>query len=143
MDPGYLQAGYLWLAADEGELAGCARRSGCSTPRDCTRRWRWRPEEVARLNPAIALDSVAGGVFCPTDGFIRPLSLLEGYLAAARRLGVRSEWGVEVTGVSRRPDGTISAVLTSSGPIGVARRGERGRSVGGGRGRAGPESTCR
>jgi sarcosine oxidase subunit beta len=33
---------------------------------------------------------------------------------------VRVEWGAEATGVARRPDGTISAVLTSNGPLGVA-----------------------
>jgi sarcosine oxidase subunit beta len=77
-------------------------------------------DDVARLNPALARDGIAGGVFCPTDGFIRPMRLLEGYLAAAARLGVRVEWGVQVNGFCRRNDGTISAVLTSRGPIGVA-----------------------
>ena len=31
------------------------------------------PEEIARLNPALALDGIVGGAFCPTDGFIHPL----------------------------------------------------------------------
>jgi sarcosine oxidase, subunit beta len=63
---------------------------------------------------------VIGGVFCPTDGFVKPLDVLEGYLAAARRLGVRVHWGVEVTGFALRPDQSISAVSTSQGRIGVA-----------------------
>jgi sarcosine oxidase, subunit beta len=46
--------------------------------------------------------------------------MLEGYLAAGERLGVRAEWGTEATGFSLRQDGTISGVLTSRGPIGVA-----------------------
>jgi sarcosine oxidase, subunit beta len=59
-------------------------------------------------------------VFCSSDGFVRPLGMLQGYLAAARRLGVQVHWGVEVTGLSLRKNGTVSAVLTSKGPIGVA-----------------------
>jgi sarcosine oxidase subunit beta len=46
--------------------------------------------------------------------------MLEGYLAAARRLGVQVHWGVEATGLSLRADGTISAVQTSHGTVGVA-----------------------
>ena len=37
-----------------------------------------RPTTSRRLNPAVRLDGVAGGAFCPTDGFIRPLRILEG-----------------------------------------------------------------
>jgi sarcosine oxidase subunit beta len=53
--------------------------------------------EIARLNPRVSLDGVIGGTFCPTDGFIRPMGLLTGYLDAARRLGVRVESGHDVT----------------------------------------------
>ena len=120
VDPGYCPAGYLWLGADETEMAELRAGQRVQHGPGLREAVEVDPAEVARLNPALARDSIAGGVFCPTDGFIRPLGLLEGYLAAARRLGVRVEWGTEATGVSRRPDGTISAVHTSSGPIGVA-----------------------
>jgi sarcosine oxidase, subunit beta len=120
MDPGYAQAGYLWLAADDAELAEL--RAGLRTQRaeGLHEATELNPDEVARLNPALAPEGIAGGVYCPTDGFIRPLRILEGYLAAARRLGVRVEWGAEATGFSLRRDGTVSAVLTPRGPIGVA-----------------------
>ena len=36
-----------------------------------------------RINPAVLRDGVIGGTFCPTDGFIAPLQVLKGYLAAA------------------------------------------------------------
>jgi len=77
------------------------------------------PEEIARLNPAIRLDGVAGGAFCPSDGFIRPLAIVEGYLAAAERLGVRLEWNAEVTGMRHGRKGEISTVETSRGPLAV------------------------
>jgi sarcosine oxidase subunit beta len=120
VDPGYLPAGYLWLGADETEMAELRAGQRVQHEAGLKEAVEVDPAEVARLNPALTREHIAGGVFCPTDGFIRPLSLLEGYLAAARRLGVRVEWGVEATGVSRRSDGTISAVLSSSGPVGVA-----------------------
>jgi sarcosine oxidase subunit beta len=120
VDPGYLPAGYLWLGADEAEMAELRDGRRVQHAAGLREAVEVDPAEVARLNPALARENIAGGVFCPTDGFIRPLGLLEGYLAAGQRLGVRTEWDTAATGVSRRRDGTISAVLTSRGPIGVA-----------------------
>jgi sarcosine oxidase subunit beta len=120
VDPGYSRAGYLWLGADQTELAALREGQRIQHAEGLSEAVEVGPDEVARLNPALAGDGIAGGVFCPTDGFIRPLRMLEGYLAAGARLGVRAEWGTVATGFSRRPDGTISAVLTSRGPIGVA-----------------------
>src|SRR5439155_27138886 len=71
----------------------------------------------ARINPARRLDGVVGATFCPTDGFIQPRRILDGYLAAARRSGARIEWQTEVTGFTRRDDGRITMVETSRGPI--------------------------
>jgi len=120
VDPGYSQAGYLWLGADEPELAVLREGQRIQRAEGLSEAVEVGPDDVARLNPALARDGIAGGVFCPTDGFIRPLRMLEGYLAAGARLGVRPEWGTAATGFSRRPDGTISEVLTTRGPIGVA-----------------------
>ena len=114
VDPGYAPVGYLWLAGTAAELAalGAARqlqrREGLHEAVDVT------PGEIARINPAIRRDGVIGGAFCPSDGFIRPLSILDGYLSAARRAGVRIEWGVEATGL-RLEDERIVAVETSCG----------------------------
>jgi sarcosine oxidase subunit beta len=119
VDPGYSRAGYLWLAADELELAALREGQKIQQAEGLSEAMEVGPDDVARLNPALATDGIAGGVFCPTDGFIRPLRMLEGYLAAGARLGVRSEWGTAASGFSCRPDGTISEVLTTRGPIGV------------------------
>jgi len=120
VDPGYFPAGYLWLGADEAEMAALREGQRVQHAAGLREAVEVDSAEAARLNPALARENIAGGVFCPSDGFIRPLSLLEGYLRAGSRLGVRVEWDLEATGVSRRGDGTISAVLTSRGPIGVA-----------------------
>ncbi|HZI64720.1 MAG TPA: FAD-dependent oxidoreductase [Thermoanaerobaculia bacterium] len=98
-DPGYRPCGYLFLATSGAELAAlgvAARRQ---------RGWGLEevellePEDVARVNPALAGDAVAGGSFCPSDGFVRPLEIARGYLAAAERLGVRVEFGEECVGL--------------------------------------------
>ncbi len=119
-DPGYTPCGYLWIGADGAEMAEL--RAGQRVQRDqgLHEAVELSPSEVLQLNPALAPEGIAGGVYCPTDGFIRPLGLLKGYLAAATRLGVRVEYATEVTGFAQRGDGTISAVLTSRGPIGVS-----------------------
>ncbi|MGH7680666.1 MAG: NAD(P)/FAD-dependent oxidoreductase, partial [Candidatus Eiseniibacteriota bacterium] len=62
---------------------------------------------------------VLGGAFCPTDGFIRPLAMLEGYVAAAKRLGVRFEWGSDVTAIRVDANRRISHLETSKGSIEV------------------------
>ena len=49
----------------------------------------------------IRFDGIAGGVFCPTDGFMRPMKILEGYADGARRLGVRFVFGTPVVGLPR------------------------------------------
>jgi sarcosine oxidase subunit beta len=118
-DPGYLQAGYLWLAANERELdllriaQKVQHECGLAEAGEVSR------DEVAGINPAVSLDEVIGGTFCPTDGFVRPLSLLEGYLAGGRRLGVLDEWQVEVTGFARDTEGRIILVQTSRDPVAV------------------------
>ena len=69
--------------------------------------------------PAIRLEGVVGGAFCP-DRRIHPAARdSRGLPRAARRLGVRIEWGVEVTGFAARRDGRIAEVETSRGPIAV------------------------
>jgi sarcosine oxidase subunit beta len=118
-DPEYLQAGYLWLASSDRELD--VLRAAQRVQHECglAEATEVQAEEIARLNPALRLDNVIGGTFCPTDGFIQPLSLLRGYLNGGRRNGVATEWQVEVTGFSRAADGRIASVQTSQGTVAV------------------------
>jgi len=120
VDSGYTPCGYLWIAANEGELSELRAGQRVQHAEGLHEAVELSADEVLRLNPALAPTGVAGGVYCPTDGFIRPLGILGGYLAAGARLGVRVEWGTAATGFSLRPDGSISSVMTAQGPIGVA-----------------------
>ena len=120
VDPGYAPCGYLWIAGDERELAELRAGQVVQHAEGLHEAVELGPEDVLRCNPALAADGIAGGVFCPTDGYIRPLRMLEGYLGAGARLGVRAEWGTEVTGFSVGPSGAISEVRTSLGTVAVA-----------------------
>jgi sarcosine oxidase, subunit beta len=115
-DAGYLEAGYLWLASTASELEVLRDARRVQHQAGLTEAVEVGPEEIARLNPAVALDEVIGGAFCPSDGFIRPLGIVEGYLAAGERLGVKLECQVEVTGLKRQGD-RLTTVETSRGEI--------------------------
>jgi sarcosine oxidase subunit beta len=119
VDPGYLPAGYLWLAATQDELGALEAGLRLQHAEGLHEARAVSPDDIARLNPAVRLDGIAGGTFCPSDGFIHPLRILEGYQAAAARLGVRTEWGVEVTGLDRDRGGRIARAHTSVGDLAV------------------------
>jgi sarcosine oxidase subunit beta len=115
-DPGYLPAGYLWLATTQAELEEL--RAGLEVQRTAGLHEAVEvdPDDVRRLNPAVRCKHVIGGVFCPTDGFIAPLKILHGYLDAAARRGVRVKWETRVTGL-HHANGRITSVETDGGRI--------------------------
>jgi sarcosine oxidase, subunit beta len=119
VDPGYAPVGYLCVATSTAELAVLAEARAVQQAEGLEEAAEVTPAEIADLNPAIRLDGVIGGAFCPSDGFIRPLAILQGYLAAAGRLGARVEWGVEVTGMRRGAGGRVTRVETTGGALAV------------------------
>lgn len=116
-DPGYAPAGYLWLATSKAELD--VLRSGLEVQKaeGLLEADEVGVEDVGRLNPAVNRDGIIGGAFCPSDGFIAPLQVLNGYLTAALRSGVRIQWNTEVTRLICDGGGRIVAVMTSEGRI--------------------------
>ena len=116
VDPGYVPAGYLWLATTQRELAALHEGNDLQRSLGVTEAVRVGTADIARLNPALQDPAVIGGVFCPTDGFIRPLSILRGYLDGALTLGATVRWDTSVIGVERSGDG-VTAVVTDRGTI--------------------------
>ena len=112
-DPGYVQAGYLWLASGERELTALAAARTLQHAEGLHEAVAVEPSDIARLNPAVNLDGLTGGAYCPTDGFIRPLGILEGYLRAAQRLGVQVAWDEEAIGLERDAGSRVAAVTTT------------------------------
>ena len=118
VDPGYERAGYLWLASSGAALAALDDANRMQRDEGLLEAAMVSPEEIARINPSVALDGVVGGAFSPTDGFIRPLAMLEGYRAAAERRGARFVWGAEVVGLRADAGGhRVLAVECTNGQI--------------------------
>jgi sarcosine oxidase subunit beta len=117
VSPGFRQVGYLFVAGCLEEIEelvstqAVQRECGFAEAREVS------VEEVARLNPALHLEGVAGGVYCPADGFIRPLEILRGYTEAAARLGARFLYGVTVEGVRKGVEGRTGTLLTTAGEV--------------------------
>jgi sarcosine oxidase subunit beta len=117
VDPGFRQVGYLFVAGSVEELGELV--SAQTVQRECglAEARGVNAEEVARLNPALNLEGVAGGVYSPADGFMRPLEILRGYTEAAERLGVRFRHGVTVEGVGEVRAGKVGTLLTTAGEV--------------------------
>ena len=114
-DPGYVPAGYLWVASNERDLAELRAALQLQHAEWLTEAAELTPEDIRRLNPALAGDGIIGGTYCPTDGFLRPMALLDGYLNAAVRAGARVEFGVDVRRLERGADGRVTRMVTSAG----------------------------
>lgn len=116
VDPGYRPCGYLFLTEREETLAALLEAQAMQRSLGVTDARRVTVDEALGINPAIAAEGLEGGVYCPTDGFIRPLQMLAGYTEAARRMGVRFEYGADVRGM-RVERGRVVAVRTDAGEV--------------------------
>jgi sarcosine oxidase subunit beta len=117
VDPGFRQCGYLFIAGSQAELDALAAAQSVQHECGLAEARGLSAAEVLRLNPAVEAGGIIGGVYCPTDGFIRPLEILRGYTEAAARLGARFEYGVAVEGLRVNGRGRVEEVLTNDGAV--------------------------
>jgi sarcosine oxidase, subunit beta len=117
VDPGYRPCGYLFLAEDEAQLGALRETQSVQRAAGLDEATEVGLSEIEGINPAIRADGLVGGVFCPTDGFLKPMEILRGYVAGAERLGVRFEYGTECTGFELDGAGRISTVHATSGDV--------------------------
>jgi sarcosine oxidase subunit beta len=96
VDSGYRPYGYLFLACNDAELDELRRAQRVQHACGLHEAQMVSAEEARAINPMIGDASVIGGAFCPTDGFIRAKNILHGYADAAKRLGVRFQFGTEL-----------------------------------------------
>ena len=115
-DSGYAPVGYLWVGRSASELRALSEGLPVQHAEGLAESGAVDAEEVRRINPALAPDGIAGGVFCPSDGYIRPRGIIDGYRAAAERMGVRFAWGARVTALARKGD-RITGVVTTTGSV--------------------------
>jgi sarcosine oxidase subunit beta len=120
-DPGYAAAGYLWIAEDEAALASLRAARAVQHAEGLHEAVEVAADEVVRLQPAVAPAGIVGGAYCPTDGFLRPPAIQDGYLADAARRGVSIAWGEAPASFEVDDEGSITAVHTTRGRIGCDR----------------------
>lgn len=94
----FRQQGYLFLLTDEAEVEVFRRNLELQQALGVPATW-VTPEEIHELNPAVVLDDVIGGTFCPRDGWADTSTSTLGLAQAARRLGVSIVEETPVTGI--------------------------------------------
>ena len=109
------RCGYLFLLTREQDVAVFQRNMELQRSLGVSVDW-WTGDEVRRRYPFMQLDDVLGATFGAEDGLVDPSDVVQGYMSAARRLGVRTLTDVEVTGIEVEAD-RIRGVQTSVGNI--------------------------
>jgi sarcosine oxidase subunit beta len=117
-DCGYRPVGYLFLAADQPQLGTLREAIAMQRSAGLAESSIVSLDDIARINPSIVLEGVTGGSFGTTDGYIRPLGIMQGYLDAALRAGAQVEYDAAPAGFDRKGD-RIAAVTTRHGRITV------------------------
>lgn len=107
-DLSFKQVGYLFLldSQDDYDLfaaAGTAQRD-LDIPVELL-----SAEQARDRIPQLDIDGLVGASYCPLDGIATPEALVQGYAAAARRLGVRIRQHARVDRITTR-DGRVTGV---------------------------------
>jgi sarcosine oxidase, subunit beta len=114
-DCGLRHAGYLFVTAREsGERMlrrNFALQQSLGVPNQLLSR-----EEIAVIAPYVNTEDLLAGSFSARDGFLDPHGTTQGYLHAARRLGVSLETDTEVLEIVRDSRG-VSGVRTDRGDV--------------------------
>jgi len=115
IDPGYRPVGYLWMATNADEFDDLVRAHCIQHKTGLHEATLLDANDVYKKNPFVLQNGIVGGAFCQTDGFIRPLDILRGYVEAARALGVRFVFDTNISSFEKTADGRIHSVLTNRG----------------------------
>lgn len=113
VDPRLHRVGYLWLAATEAELAALRTAHALQQHEGLTEAKLLGRGDIAAVNASIATHDLVGAAFCPTDGVLRPLELLRGYLETAARLGVEIRWNESIVALGDRAVKTATATYAT------------------------------
>jgi len=73
-------------------------------------------DEISKMVPGMNVDDIVGGSFGPQDGFINPLSVLEGFVVGAHSRGARVLPGIAVKKIDVEHD-RVTRVETNNGYI--------------------------
>jgi len=108
VDPQLHQVGYLFLITEERDVAPFERSLELWARLDVPAK-RLTPREAGALVPSLVVDDVRFATICMKDGYVDPSSMLRGYVARARELGVIFREAAPVTAIER-DHGRIASV---------------------------------
>ena len=107
--------GYLFLLTGEEEVE--VFRQNVEMQRGLGVETEWlEPAQIAGMAPLINLEGIVAGTFHAHDGLADPNGVVQGYVAGARRLGVKLLNDVEVTNI-HVDGGRVQSVVTDHGEI--------------------------
>ena len=132
VDINFRQQGYLFLLTDPENVSVFKKNLALQQSLGVPAHW-LEPDEIGKLNPAISLEGVLGGTFCPRDGWADTSTSTMGFASAARRMGVKIVEEAPVTGIDVE-DGRVTGVRVSdqriSAPLVICCSGPQTNAVG-------------
>lgn len=111
----FRQRGYLFLTSDSEKVRQFNQNLSILKEYDIPGRF-LDPGEVSERYPFIYTGDLAGGTFCPLDGYADPYGVTMGYFKQARKRGVDAFFSEEVTGIDVL-GGSVRGVETTAGKI--------------------------
>ena len=115
-DIAFNQKGYLFVCGTDEELANQVKANEIQLAAGIDTVQFMTPDEINERWPAIRTDDLTGGAYNQRDGFVDPHEVTHGYIAAAKRLGVRQLLETEVTSLKMNGK-RIVGIETTAGDI--------------------------
>ena len=115
--PVFFPVGYLFLLNDEASWttfqAQAEMQRSLGLPVQTL-----TPQGAREIVPELYVDDLLGATFCLEDGLGNPHEVTQAYVAQARRLGARFEFGVAAKGLVMEKN-RVTGVTTDAGTIGT------------------------
>lgn len=109
------QVGYLFVLTSEEQIASFRKQFAIWQRLGHPCEWLSR-DQIATLAPPLRVDDILAGTFSQKDGIGDPHQFTQGYVTAARRLGVKFFLESEATNIRTTGD-KITSVMTASGEL--------------------------
>lgn len=113
---GYKPHGYLFMATNEWHMKYLQKNVARQKVLGLKNVELLSTDDIRKVFPQLRTDDIVGGSFCPTDGFVDPESVMNGFMARAVDRGAELWRATQVTGIySDR--GIVSGLLTNKGGV--------------------------
>jgi sarcosine oxidase subunit beta len=113
---GYKPHGYLFMATNDWHMQYLRKNHARQKSQGLKNAELLAADDIRKVLPELRSDDIVGGSFCPTDGFVDPESIMNGFMSRAIERGVTLWRGTEVTGIYA-DHGQVSGLLTTKGGV--------------------------